>query len=113
MLRYYFPKKCVSKIPHAPSNSSKFIYSEKATKFCELFLLLLTVCTVVKSKGKILQNFVAFSKYMNFIKEVNEMKKYCKVYMVSCNASMVSYRLRKKMYFDNKNKNSCLIMGQL
>ena len=44
----------------------KFIYSEKATKFCNIFPLLLTVCTVVKSKGKILQNFVAFSKYMNF-----------------------------------------------
>ena len=27
----------------------KFIYSEKATKFCEIFTLLLTVCTVVKS----------------------------------------------------------------
>ena len=25
-----------------------------------------TVCTVVKSKVKILQNFVAFSEYMNF-----------------------------------------------
>ena len=45
----------------------KFIYSEKATKFCEIFPLLLTVCTVVKSKGKISQNFVAFSEYMNFI----------------------------------------------
>ena len=44
----------------------KFIYSEKATKFCEIYPLLLTVCTVVKSKGKISQNFVAFSKYMNF-----------------------------------------------
>ena len=43
----------------------KFIYSEKATKFCEIFPLLLTVCTVVKSKVKILQNFVAFSEYMN------------------------------------------------
>ena len=30
----------------------KFIYSEKATKFCEIFPLLLTVCTVVKRKGK-------------------------------------------------------------
>ena len=28
----------------------KFIYSEKATKFCEIFPLLLTVCTEVKSK---------------------------------------------------------------
>ena len=45
----------------------KFIYSEKATKFCEIFLLLLTVCTVVKSKGKISKNFVAFSEYMNFM----------------------------------------------
>ena len=44
----------------------KFIYSEKATKFCEIFSLLLTVCTVVKSKVKISQNFLAFSKYMNF-----------------------------------------------
>ena len=44
----------------------KFIYSEKATKFCEIFPLLLTVCTAVKNKGKILQNFVAFSEYMNF-----------------------------------------------
>ena len=40
--------------------------SEKGTKFCEIFPLLLTVCTVVKSKGKISQNFVAFSEYMNF-----------------------------------------------
>ena len=46
-----------------------FIYSEKATKFSEIFLLLLTVCTIltiVKSRGKVLQNFVAFSEYMNF-----------------------------------------------
>ena len=44
----------------------KFIYSEKATKFCEIFPLILTVCTVVKIKGKISQNFAAFSEYMNF-----------------------------------------------
>ena len=31
-----------------------------------MFVLLLTVCTVVKSKGKISQNFVAFSEYLNF-----------------------------------------------
>ena len=46
----------------------KFIYCEKATKFCEIFTLLLTVCTLVKSKVKISQNFVAFSEYMNFNK---------------------------------------------
>ena len=47
----------------------KFIYSEKATKFCEIFPLLLTICTEVKSREKISQNFVAFSEYMNFIKD--------------------------------------------
>ena len=44
----------------------KFIYFENATKFCKIFPFLLTVCTVVKSKRKISQNFVAFSEYMNF-----------------------------------------------
>ena len=49
--------------------SLKFIYSEKATKFCEIFTLLLSVCTVDKSKVKISQNFVAFSEYTNFKNE--------------------------------------------
>ena len=44
----------------------KFIYSEKATKFCEIFPLLLTTEHTVKSKGEISQNFAAFSEYMNF-----------------------------------------------
>ena len=44
----------------------KFIYSEKATKFCEIFTLLLTTVHTVKRKVKISQNFVAFSEYMNF-----------------------------------------------
>ena len=46
----------------------KFAYSEKATKFCEISTLLLSVCTVDKSKVEISQNFVAFSEYMNFNK---------------------------------------------
>ena len=44
----------------------KFVYSEKATKFCEISTLLLSVCTVDKSKVEISQNFVAFSEYTNF-----------------------------------------------
>jgi hypothetical protein len=48
----------------------KFIYSEKATKFSEIFPLLLTTVHTVKSNGKSLQNFVAFSEYMNFNKLV-------------------------------------------
>ena len=44
----------------------KFIYSEKATKFCKISSLLLSYVVPVKSKLAILQNFVAFSEYMNF-----------------------------------------------
>ena len=44
----------------------KFIYSEKATKFCKISTLLLFYVVPVKSKVKISQNFVAFSEYMNF-----------------------------------------------
>ena len=39
---------------------------EKATKFCKIFTLLLFYVVPVKSKVEILQNFVAFSEYMNF-----------------------------------------------
>ena len=60
---------------HKPfKNFVKFIYSEKATKFCEIFLLLLTTVHTDKSKGKISQNFVASSEYMNFRKEVPKIK---------------------------------------
>ena len=44
----------------------KFIYSEKATNFCEISSLDLSYVVPVKSKVKISQNFVAFSEYMNF-----------------------------------------------
>ena len=46
----------------------KFIYSEKATKFCDIFPLRLTTVHTVKSKGNISQKIVAFSEYMNFTK---------------------------------------------
>ena len=44
----------------------KFIYSEKAAKFCEISTLFLYYVVPVKSKVEISQNFVAFSEYMNF-----------------------------------------------
>ena len=44
----------------------KFLYSEKATEFCKIFPLPLSYVVPVKSKVEILQNFVAFSEYMNF-----------------------------------------------
>ena len=44
----------------------KFIYSEKATNFCEISTVDLSYVVMVKSMVEISQNFVAFSKYMNF-----------------------------------------------
>ena len=44
----------------------KFIYSEKAKKFCEISTLDLSYVVTVKSAVEISQNFVAFSEYMNF-----------------------------------------------
>ena len=44
----------------------KFIYSENATKFCEIFTVDLTSTTQDKYTVEILQNFVAFSEYLNF-----------------------------------------------
>ena len=45
----------------------KFICSEKASKFCEISSVKLSYVVPVKYTVEILQNFVAFSGYMNFI----------------------------------------------
>ena len=45
----------------------KFIYSEKATIFCEISNLDLSYAVTVKSTLEISQNFVVFSEYINFI----------------------------------------------
>ena len=49
--------------------SVKFIYSEKATKFCEISTNFLSYVLPVKSKVKISQNFMAFLEYLNFKKK--------------------------------------------
>ena len=46
----------------------KFIYSEKATKFCNISTVDLSYVVTVKPTVEISQNFVAFSEYMNFNK---------------------------------------------
>ena len=61
----HIAQRCVLQV-FFPVDLLKFIYSEKATRFCEIFPLLLTTVHTVKCKGKISQNFVAFSEYMNF-----------------------------------------------
>ena len=66
----------------------KFIYSEKATKFCEIFPLLLTTVHTDKSKGKILQNFVAFSEYMNFIHTLQRNRQNLKTNFLDIDNSM-------------------------
>ena len=48
----------------------KFIYSEKATKICEISTVDLSYVVPVKSTVKILQNFMAW-EYMNFMKIVH------------------------------------------
>ena len=54
---------------HACLSYLKFIYSEKATKFCKISTLNLSYVLTVKSTVEILQNFEAFSEYMNFNKK--------------------------------------------
>ena len=49
-----------------------FIYSEKATKFCEISTLFLSYIVPIKSKVEISQNFVAFSEYKNFNTKVRK-----------------------------------------
>ena len=44
----------------------KFIYSEKATTFCDISTGDLSYVAKVKSTVEILQDFVAFSEFMNF-----------------------------------------------
>ena len=52
----------------------KFIYSEKATRFCEISTLLLSYVVPVKSKVEISQNFVAFLECMNFTKDLKNVR---------------------------------------
>ena len=56
----------ISNLPQSVIVLVKFIYSEKATKFCEISALYLSYVVTVKSAVEISQNFVAFSEYMNF-----------------------------------------------
>ena len=47
-------------------NQVKFIYSEKAKKFCEISTVDESYVVTVKSTVEISHDFVAFSEYMNF-----------------------------------------------
>ena len=45
----------------------KFLFSEKATKFCVISTVDLSYVVMVKSTVEISKQFVTFSEYMNFI----------------------------------------------
>ena len=44
----------------------KFVYFEKATKFCKISIVDLTITTLDKSTLEISQKLVTFSEYINF-----------------------------------------------
>ena len=44
----------------------KFIYSEKAAKFCKISTIDLSYIVPVKFTVEVSKNFVAFSEYVNF-----------------------------------------------
>ena len=47
----------------------KFIYSEKATNFCEISTVDLSYVVAIKSTMEISEHFVACSEYMNLMIE--------------------------------------------
>ena len=58
---------CKQAFSFIKDKDQKFIYSERATKFCEISTVDLSYVVAVKSTVEISQNFVAFSEYyMNF-----------------------------------------------
>ena len=71
----------------------KFIYSEKATKFCEISTLDLSYVVTVKSTVEIWQNFVAFSEYMNFTQFVREIVPVTICHTKRANQSVISLEI--------------------
>ena len=59
----------------------KFIYSEKATKFCEISTVYLSYVVTVKYTVEISQNFVAFSEYMNFTEQLRSRFMLAKIWL--------------------------------
>ena len=74
----------------------KFMYSEKATKFCEISTLLLSTVHTDKSKVEILQNFVAFSEYIWTLKRQKTVRTQNQKYI---QISISKYFQSKKMWF--------------
>ena len=78
-------------------NSSSMTTQIKATKFCEISTVDLTVTTQYKYKctGEISQKFVAFSEYMNFIRccKIMDAKKHEKYWLRKESVAKIPYNL--------------------
>ena len=104
------PRRCIltwsflMRIKQTEANKSytflflKFIYSEKATKFCKIFTLILSYVVPVKSKVKISQNFVTFSEYMNFTQLL------CLIHNMRQQFKLLIYALKKDKLTKNQEK---------
>ena len=80
---------------------SSYMYSEKATKFCEISPLLLSTVHTDKSKGEILQNFVAFSEYMNFTQCKNRLSTVLRGKTKLQKLYILAYWVKLRVYFLN------------
>ena len=78
----------------------KFIYSEKATKFCKISTLLLYYVVHVKSKVEISQNIVAFSECMNY---TNGIKEYDILSAIMFNFRFTLTHLHHLLFWSEKN----------
>ena len=100
----------------------KFIYSEKATNFCEISTVDLSYVVTVKSTVEISQNFVAFSEYMNF----NKLSKFLTSFIHKISIPLVSGKvpvwMAQLIFFSNTiffkgfvkiGKNKIIFKGQL
>ena len=70
------------------------MYSEKTTKFCEISTLDLSYVVMVKSTVEISQDFVAFSEYMNFNRDLR-VTKYMPRYLEMIDFDLTFIRLVK------------------
>ena len=75
------------------------MYSEKATKFCEISTLLLSYVVPVKSKVEISKNFVAFSEYMNFTNIAEILTSNCEMGVLFLEKLFQLRRMNLMIYF--------------
>ena len=66
LLQSFDPVNSVSDLVMCGSEAASKAEAVEESKLYDRFPPIFVLCMPVKSKGKILQNFMAFSEYMNF-----------------------------------------------